>query len=113
MLYWFNNSLLSIQGVQMGLTNPTGLTLDGLVVVCRRLLSCVGFGAACTTIGWSLRRPISQTIRALEQRVGAPLLSRTHAQRRLDRGRRTAAGSCAAGQWKCLSLGLDAGGQPG
>src|SRR5258708_32401576 len=69
-----NNSLLLIQGVQMALPIQRA-HLDGLVVFVA-VAGLRGFRAAARQLGVT-PSAISQTIRALEQRVGAPLLSRT------------------------------------
>ena len=100
----FNNSLLLIQGVQVSLPIQRA-HLDGLVVFVA-VAELRGFRAAARQLGVT-PSAISQTIRALEQRVGAPLLSRTTRSVGLtEAGERLLVHARPA--MEMLSLGLDA-----
>src|SRR6202023_2955558 len=99
-----NNSLLLIQGVQVSLPIQRA-HLDGLVVFVA-VAELRGFRAAARQLGVT-PSAISQTIRALEQRVGAPLLSRTTRSVGLtEAGERLLVHARPA--MEMLSLGLDA-----
>ena len=94
----------SIQGVQMSLPIQRA-HLDGLVVFVA-VAELRGFRAAARQLGVT-PSAISQTIRALEQRVGAPLLSRTTRSVGLtEAGERLLVHARPA--MEMLSLGLDA-----